>query len=84
MVTAVTRNIHQKGYVLKTQGNPGYLEVVESKIFLIKISLKNLIKGSRYMYKLNWNIYIEKRKINTFQNIHVNFPSINSKNLQRK
>ncbi len=28
MVTAVTRNLHQKGYVLKTQGNPGYLDVI--------------------------------------------------------
>ena len=33
IVTAVSRNIHQKGYVLKTQGNPGYLEVVEENIF---------------------------------------------------
>ena len=28
-VIAVTRNIHQKGYILKTQANPGYLEIVE-------------------------------------------------------
>ena len=32
-VIAVTRNIHQKGYILKTQGNPGYLEVIEKNIF---------------------------------------------------
>ena len=32
-VTAVTRNLHQKAYVLKTQANPGYIEVVESSIF---------------------------------------------------
>ena len=32
-VTAVTRNIHQKGYLLKTQGNPGYIEIIESSIF---------------------------------------------------
>ena len=31
MVTAVTRNLHQKGYVLKTQGNPGYLDVIRSE-----------------------------------------------------
>ena len=30
-VIAVTRNIHQKGYILKTQANPGYLEMVELK-----------------------------------------------------
>ena len=32
-VTAVTRNSHQKGYILKTQANPGYLDIVESNIF---------------------------------------------------
>ena len=31
-VTAVTRNLHQKGYVLKTQANPGYIDIVESDI----------------------------------------------------
>ena len=29
-VTAVTRNLHQKGYILKTQANPGYLDIVET------------------------------------------------------
>ena len=32
-VIAVTRNIHQKGYILKTQANPGYLELRELKTF---------------------------------------------------
>ena len=32
-VVAVTRNIHQKGYILKTQANPGYLELIELKNF---------------------------------------------------
>ena len=76
MVTAVTRNIHQKGYVLKTQGNPGYLEVVEKNIF-DQESLKNLIKGKDICINLI-GILFEKRN-NTFQNIHVNFPSIVSK-----
>ena len=35
-VVAVTRNIHQKGYILKTQANPGYLEIVELKHFDIE------------------------------------------------
>ena len=30
-ITAVTRNIHTAGYILKTQANPGYLELVELK-----------------------------------------------------
>ena len=32
-VTAVTRNLHQKAYFLKTQANAGYLNVVEANIF---------------------------------------------------
>ena len=44
-VTAVTRNLHQKGYVLKTQGNPGYLDIIESSIF-DKDKLSSLIKNT--------------------------------------
>ena len=33
IVTAVTRNIHRAGYILKTQANPGYLELVEINNF---------------------------------------------------
>ena len=32
-VTVVTRNIHQKGHIIKTQGNAGYIDIVESNIF---------------------------------------------------
>ena len=32
-VTAVTRNLHKKGYILRTSGNAGYIDVVESNIF---------------------------------------------------
>ena len=32
-VTVVTRNIHQKSYIIKTQANAGYIDVVESNIF---------------------------------------------------
>ena len=32
-VIAVTRNIHRKGYILKTQANPGYLDIVELPSF---------------------------------------------------
>ena len=37
-VTAVTRNLHQKGYILKTQANPGYLDIVEKFPFSFTIS----------------------------------------------
>ena len=32
-VTVVTRNAHQKGYMIKTQANAGYIDVVEANIF---------------------------------------------------
>ena len=44
-VTVVTRNLHRKGYVLKTQGNPGYIEIVESNIF-DEIKIRKLIKNT--------------------------------------
>ena len=31
--TVVTRNIHQKSYIIKTQGNAGYINIVEANIF---------------------------------------------------
>ena len=42
-VTVVTRNLHQKGYVIKTQANAGYIDIVEANIFdqNKKISAKN-------------------------------------------
>ena len=32
-ITAVTRNTHRAGYILKTQANPGYLDLIEVKNF---------------------------------------------------
>ena len=29
----VTRNIHQKGHIIKTEGNAGYIDIVEANIF---------------------------------------------------
>ena len=43
-VTAVTRNFHKKAYILKTQANPGYIDIVETNIFN-ENSLRELIKG---------------------------------------
>ena len=43
-VTAVTRNLHKKGYILRTSGNAGYIDVVESNIFNEE-NLNNLIKN---------------------------------------
>ena len=75
-VTAFTRNIHQKGYILKTQANPGYLEIVEGSIFDYEL-LKKLFSNSDLCVNLIGILY-EKGK-NNFNNIHVEFPKMISK-----
>ena len=45
-ITAVTRNLHSKGYLLKTQGNPGYLEIKEANIFNEKELSKLLLNSN--------------------------------------
>ena len=76
-VTAVTRNLHQKGYVLKTQGNAGYIDIVELNIFN-ESKLKDLISRADICINLIGILY-EKNKGNTFENIHTIFPSLISK-----
>ena len=76
-VTAVTRNVHQKGYVLKTQGNAGYIDIVELNIF-DENKLKDLISEADVCINLIGILY-EKNKGNTFENIHTIFPSLISK-----
>ena len=44
-VTVVTRNIHQKSYIIKTQANVGYIEVVEVNIFDEKKNKRAFSKG---------------------------------------
>ena len=75
-VTAFTRNIHQKGYILKTQANPGYLEIVEGSIFDYEL-LKKLFSDADLCVNLVGILY-EKGK-NNFNNIHVEFPKMISK-----
>ena len=72
-VTAFTRNIHQKGYILKTQANPGYLEIVEGSIFDYEL-LKKLFSNADLCVNLIGILY-EKGK-NNFNNIHVEFPKM--------
>ena len=75
-VVAVTRNIHQKGYILKTQANPGYLEIVELTYFNIE-KIKSLVEECSVCINLI-GILFEKRK-NFFKNIHTDFPDLLSK-----
>ena len=50
-ITVVTRNIHQKSYIIKTQANAGYIDIVEANIFdrdqLTKI-IKNYIQDKEF------------------------------------
>ena len=75
-VTALTRNIHQKGYILKTQANPGYLEIVEGSIFDYEL-IKKLFNNADLCVNLV-GILFERGK-NNFNNIHVEFPKMISK-----
>ena len=72
-VVAVTRNIHQKGYILKTQANPGYLEIVELAYFNIE-KIKSLVEECSICINLI-GILFEKKK-NFFKNIHTDFPDL--------
>ena len=73
LVTVVTRNLHKNGSILKTQGNPGYLNIVEANIF-DENEIDNLIKNTDICINLV-GILFEKKK-NSFNNIHTNFPNI--------
>ena len=76
-VTVVTRNIHQKSYIIKTQGNAGYIDVVEADIYDEK-KIRNLFAKADICVNLI-GILFEKRKGNTFHNIHTLFPSLLAK-----
>jgi uncharacterized protein YbjT (DUF2867 family) len=76
-VTVVTRNIHQKSYIIKTQGNAGYIDVVEANIY-DENKIRNLFSKSDICINLI-GILFEKKKGNTFYNIHTLFPSLLSK-----
>jgi len=76
-VTVVTRNLHQKGYVIKTQANAGYIDVVEANIF-DEIKLRKLFAQTDICINLIGILY-ESGRGNTFKNIHSIFPSILAK-----
>ena len=76
-VTVVTRNLHQKGYVIKTQANAGYIDVVESSIF-DETRIRKLFTQTDICINLIGILY-ENGRGNTFKNIHSIFPSILAK-----
>ncbi len=76
-VTVVTRNLHQKGYVIKTQANAGYIDIVEANVFDEK-KIRKLFTQTDICINLIGILY-ESGKGNTFTNIHSLFPSILAK-----
>ena len=77
IVTAVTRNIHQKGIILKPLGNAGYINIEEANIFDEK-KIRELLKKADICINLVGILY-EQKKGNTFKNIHTIFPSLLAK-----
>tara|TARA_B100000902_G_C27236549_1_gene877746 strand:- start:477 stop:1469 length:993 start_codon:yes stop_codon:yes gene_type:complete len=76
-VTVVTRNIHQKGYIIKSQGNQGWISIVEANIFDEK-KLRKLFEDADICINLV-GILFEKKNGNSFKNIHTIFPSLLAK-----
>ncbi len=76
-VTVVTRNIHQKSYIIKTQANAGYIDIVEANIYDEK-KIRDLFKKADICINLVGILY-EQKKGNTFKNIHSIFPSLLAK-----
>ena len=76
-VTVVTRNIHQKSYIIKTQANAGYIDIVEANIFEEK-KIRALFEKADICINLI-GILFEQKKGNTFKNIHTIFPSLLAK-----
>jgi len=75
-VTVVTRSIHQKGHIIKTQGNAGFINVVEANIF-DEIKIKKLFEEADICINLVGILF--EKKGNSFKNIHTLFPSILAK-----
>ncbi len=76
-VIVVTRNTHQKSYIIKTQANAGYIDIAEANIFDEK-KIRELFKKADICINLVGILY-ENRKGNTFSNIHTIFPSLLAK-----
>ena len=76
-VTVVTRNIHQKSYIIKTQANAGYINIIEANIF-DEVKIRKLFEEADICINLI-GILFEKKRGNTFRNIHSLFPGILAK-----
>ena len=70
-VTVVTRNIHAKGYILKSQANAGWIDIIELEKFDYK-KLSEIFKNKDVCINL---VGILNEKYSTsFKNVHCLFP----------
>ena len=76
-VTVVTRNIHQKSYIIKTQANAGYIDIVEANIFDEK-KIRKLFNDADICINLI-GVLFEKKEGSTFKNIHTILPTLLAK-----
>lgn len=78
-VTVVTRNIHQKSYIIKTQANVGYIDIVEANIFDEK-KIRELFEKSDICVNLIGILFEKKEEIHLkiftqfFHHCWQNFP----------
>ena len=70
-VTAVTRNIHRKGYILKKAGNPGWIDLIELESFDHK-RLNEIFKNKDIC--INLIGILNERNKSSFHNIHCLLP----------
>ena len=80
-VRVVTRNIHKNGIKIKTQGNFGYIELIEANIFDLD-KIENIFEGVDICINLIGILHENKK--NNFSNIHSSFPYVISKICKEK
>ena len=61
-VTVVTRNIHQKSYIIKTQANAGFIDIVEANIN-DELLIRSLFEKSDICINLIGILYEKKEVI---------------------
>ena len=60
-VTVITRNVHQKGLKIKTQGNAGFVDIKEVKIFE-ENKIEKLFSEADYCINLVGILYEKKKR----------------------
>ena len=61
-ITIVTRSVYQKGHIIKTQANAGYIEIVEANIF-DEEKIRNCFKNADICINLVGILYEKKKEI---------------------